>query len=235
MKCFNRVINFNFLLLALCLASTTASASIIIGGTRVVYPASNKEVTVKLSNVGTAPVLIQSWIDNGDTEARPEDISVPFTLTPPINRVEPGKGQMLRLAYTGASLPSNKESIFWLNVLEIPAKATPAPGKENFLQMAFRSRIKLFFRPDGLPGNPDEAPSLLNWTSAANGISVKNPTPYYISMASIKVNGKEIPGTMVAPDESKLLSLPSASPGSKVNFIFINDYGATHKVESFIH
>jgi|SRR5471030_2145405 len=81
----------------LCLASVSSWASIIITGTRVIYPSAEKEVTVKLNNVGVYPVLVQSWIDNGDVNAKPENISVPFILTPPINRVEQGQteGQMI--------------------------------------------------------------------------------------------------------------------------------------------
>src|SRR5471030_1759277 len=109
--------------LLFCLVSVSSWASIVITGTRVIYPSTEKEVTVKLNNVGVSPVLVQSWIDNGDVNAKPENISVPFILTPPINRVEQGKGQTLRINYTGTPLPVNKESVFWLNVLEIPAKA----------------------------------------------------------------------------------------------------------------
>ncbi|EPT0778028.1 fimbria/pilus periplasmic chaperone [Enterobacter hormaechei] len=107
---------------SLALFSTVAQASIVITGTRVIYPASSKEVTVKVSNKGESPVLIQSWLDNGDTNAKPDKIKVPFVLTPPINRVEPSSGQTLRIRALPNNLSQKQESIFWLNVLEIPAK-----------------------------------------------------------------------------------------------------------------
>lgn len=107
------------LLLAL---SYAASASVVITGTRVIYPSDAREVSVKLANKGKKPVLIQSWIDDGDVKAKPETIHVPFILTPPINRVEPDKSQTLRISYTGKLLPTDRETVYWLNVLEIPAK-----------------------------------------------------------------------------------------------------------------
>lgn len=219
---------------ALCVTSMAASASVVITGTRVIYPSEAKEVTVKLNNVGSGPVLIQSWIDNGDTKAKPENISVPFILTPPINRVEPGKGQTLRLSYTGASLPTNKESVFWLNVLEIPAKKAKQDDT-NYLQMAFRSRIKLFFRPSGLNGHANDAAKSLTWSTTAGGVLATNPTPYYVSLGSVKVNGKQVDGEMVAPGESKKFALPTASVGNKVSLTFVNDYGAVNNAESTIH
>lgn len=220
-------------IVTLCAISMTASASIVISGTRIIYPSDAKEVTVKLNNVGSKPVLIQSWIDNGDTEARPENISVPFVLTPPINRVEASKGQTLRLSYTGTSLPVNKESVFWLNVLEIPAKSTNN-ASDNRLQMAFRSRIKLFFRPAGLAGNANDAAKLLTWSSVPGGVVATNPTPYYVSLVTVTVNGKQVEGQMVAPGGNQKFVFPTAANGSKVSLDFVNDYGAVNKTESVI-
>ncbi|HGM5491313.1 TPA: molecular chaperone [Serratia fonticola] len=221
-------------MIVLCLASTTTSASIVISGTRVIYPSNVKEVTVKIKNVGSSPVLLQSWIDDGVTNAKPENIVVPFILTPPINRVEAGKGQTLRLSYTGTPLATNKESIFWLNVLEIPPKVAAKAG-ENYLQMAFRSRIKLFFRPEGLVGNANDAGNLLIWKATQGGITANNPTPYYVSLTTVTANGKEVEGQMVAPGESQKFILPNASAGSKIKFGYVNDYGAVNNTESVAH
>ncbi len=222
-----------FSIIILCAMSMAASASIVINGTRVIYPSGEKEVTVKLNNAGSKPVLIQSWIDNGNTEARPENISVPFTLTPPINRIEAGKGQTLRLSYTGTSLPANRESVFWLNVLEIPAKNANT-GSQNRLQMAFRSRIKLFFRPAGLAGNANDAAKYLTWSAQPGGIMATNPTPYYVSLVTVTVNGKQLEGQMVAPGANQKFAMQAAA-GNKIDIDFVNDYGAINKTESIIH
>ncbi len=226
--------------LVLCLASVSSWASIVITGTRVIYPSTEKEVTVKLNNVGVSPVLVQSWIDNGDVNAKPENISVPFILTPPINRVEQGKGQTLRINYTGTPLPVNKESVFWLNVLEIPAKAK-GQSSENLLQMAFRSRIKLFFRPAGLAGNPNDGLKTLTWQSTANGVKASNPTPYFVSLVKLesRVAGKQgqAEGQMIAPFSSldfRLAGLSAIPTGSKITFSAVNDYGAVVNADALV-
>ncbi|RWR00937.1 pilus assembly protein PapD [[Pantoea] beijingensis] len=217
---------------ALCLASATSYASIIISGTRVIYPSDAKEVTVKLSNVGSNPVLIQSWIDTGDVEAKPDSIKVPFIITPPMNRVDPAKGQTLRISSTATSLPADRESVFWLNVLEIPAKKQ-AKTTENLLQLAFRSRIKLFYRPTGLQGNANDAGTELTWQAVSGGVKATNPTPYYVSLVTISANGKQAEGEMVAPKSTRTFKL-AASSGSKISGEFVNDYGAINKFESTI-
>ncbi|HHK5723299.1 MULTISPECIES: fimbria/pilus periplasmic chaperone [Serratia] len=208
-------------------------ASVVISGTRVIYSSEAKDVTVKLNNVGKAPVLIQSWIDDGDMTVKPENIRVPFILTPPINRVDPGKGQTLRLSYTGAALPMDKESVFWLNVLEIPAKKQ-LKDDASLLQMAFRSRIKLFFRPAGLNGDANDAAQKVTWSAAPDGVKAFNPTPYFVSLVSLAVNGKEREGQMIAPYSSLMFNGIRAAAGTQIAIEFVNDYGAVNKFDALV-
>ncbi|EEQ16328.1 hypothetical protein yfred0001_34160 [Yersinia frederiksenii ATCC 33641] len=194
-------------------------------------------MTVKVTNMGSGPVVLQSWIDNGDVNARPETLKVPFVLTPPINRVEPNKSQTLRISYTGTTLPKDRESVFWLNVLEIPAKAD-TNSKQNYLQMAYRSRIKLFFRPQGLIGNPNDAAKSLVWTKVSGGLKATNSTPFHISLVTVGVNigGKpsRIEGQMISPNDSMTFALPDNSSVSTVDIEFVNDYGAVNKLSQAI-
>ncbi|WP_145542697.1 fimbrial biogenesis chaperone [Yersinia frederiksenii] len=224
-------------LFLILLTGYSVQASVVISGTRVIYPENQKEVTVKVTNMGSGPVVLQSWIDNGDVNARPETLKVPFVLTPPINRVEPNKSQTLRISYTGTTLPKDRESVFWLNVLEIPAKAD-ANSKQNYLQMAYRSRIKLFFRPQGLIGNPNDAAKSLVWTKVSGGLKATNSTPFHISLVTVGVNigGKpsRIEGQMISPNDSMTFSLPDNSSVSTVDIEFINDYGAVNKLSQAI-
>lgn len=212
--------------ITLIIGMTSANASIVVTGTRVIYPSDAREVSVKLSNKGVSPVLVQSWIDTGNVNETPEKINVPFTLTPPINRVEAGKGQTLRISAASPTLPKDRESIFWLNVLEIPAKKKVSnPKDSNFLQVAFRTRIKMFYRPAGLQGDANKAAKELKWTYTANGIKVTNPTPYFVSLSSVSLGAKKTDGEMVPPISSLTIKL-SAPKGSKLAADFINDYGA---------
>ncbi|WP_043219895.1 fimbrial biogenesis chaperone, partial [Burkholderia gladioli] len=87
-----------------------ADASVVIGGTRVIYGAGEPEVTIKLSNEGQSPALVQSWVDAGDTKSEPSTTKVPFVVTPPISRIDPSKSQTLRIVYTGEPLPKDRES-----------------------------------------------------------------------------------------------------------------------------
>ncbi|WP_414440536.1 molecular chaperone [Burkholderia sp. 22PA0106] len=214
-----------------------AFAGVVLDGTRVVYPAHDRQVTVQIRNEGASPVLVQNWIDDGRRDAEPEAIDVPFVITPPIARVEAGNGQALRIAYTGATLPGDRESVFWLNVLEIPAK--PADGtNRNHLQFAFRNRLKLFFRPADLPGSANAAAARLTWSLVprhavpGHALRIVNPTPFHVSLASIEVGGKgrriENP-PMIPPFDTVTVPVPGvdrAPAGATVHYESINDFGA---------
>jgi chaperone protein EcpD len=220
-----------------------SEASVVIGGTRVVYPAQDKEVTIKLTNEGNQPALVQLWLDDGDEKSTPDTAKVPFTVMPPIFRIDPSKGQAVRVVYTKEPLPTDKESLFWVNVLEVPPKA--AEDGKNHLQFAFRTRIKMFFRPSGLSGDAATARDKLTWKVVPNtkgkgfAVQATNPTPYYVSFAhvGVKVGDKIIDGDggMVAPGSSMvfpvegLTSAPGA--GAQASFAVINDFGAIERVE----
>lgn len=207
-----------------------ANAGIVINGTRVIYPAQSREVTVQVNNVGDAPSLVQAWIDSGNADQTPEDSDAPFVLTPPISRVEPGSSQALRVIYSGHELPADRETVFWLNVLDVPpAPEGVASGDQNYLQVAFRSRLKLFFRPQGLKGQANDAAQALAWTRSREHLRVENPTPYHVTLAEVLalVGGKETvvesQGRMIAPGQSLEFIVPVAT--DQVRFRTINDYG----------
>ncbi|QXN61960.1 fimbria/pilus periplasmic chaperone [Serratia fonticola] len=217
---------------AIALFSSSSLASVVLSGTRVIYPSDAKEVSVKINKVGPSPVLLQSWIDNGDPNAKPAAIKVPFVLTPPMNRVEQGKGQTLRISYAGGSLPMDKESVFWLNVLEVPAKSETKTN-ENRLQMAFRTRIKLFYRPAGLQGNANDASKAVTWNTQGGKVQATNPTPFYVNFVNLSVNGKKLDNAMVAPRSSMVLNL-AGNGGNKISGSVVNDYGAVNPFDAVI-
>lgn len=171
-------------------------------------------------------MLIQSWIDNGDQNEKPTDVKVPFVLTPPMNRVDSGKGQTLRITYTGESLPMDRESVFWLNVLEVPAK-NESKAQENTLQVAFRTRIKLFFRPAGLHGHANDAAKEVTWNINDSSVEANNPTPYYVNFVNLSMNGQKIDSAMVAPYKTLKIKLQGKSV-SKISGAYVNDYGAVN-------
>ena len=224
------------IVLCLC-AAAAAHASVVISGTRVVFPARQGEATVRLTNENDYATLVEAWIDAGDIKSTPNSANSPFLITPPLFRMDPHKDQSLRIIYTQGSqpLPTDRESLFWLNVLEIPPKPAAQAAGQNYLQFAIRSRLKLFYRPANLPGDALKAPDRLIFTAQGPALVAHNPTPYYVTISKLSLgdNGKPIDGAsgMVAPFGDLHLPLKSLaqapSAGTAVVFTIIDDYGAT--------
>lgn len=214
---------------ALLLASlfcATAQAGIVINTTRLIYPAQDKEVSFGVHNTGAGEILVQSWLEPGagQTDSAP----LPFIITPALARL-PGDGkQLLRVIYAGVDMPRDRESVLWLNVQEIPQAAA-----DNALQLAIRQRIKLFFRPAGLVGEPAQAPEQLRWKwGADNKLQVENPGPFHVSMVVIaaqqganQVLSKD--SQMIAPGQTLQFALNALANNAELalSFISINDFG----------
>lgn len=221
-----------------------ARAGVVVDGTRVVYMSSKREVSVSMRNVGDRPSLVQIWIDSGDPSVRPGDDTVPFALTPPLFRLDPAKAQTLRLIYTQEPLARDRETVFWLNVLDIPPRTSNGPEPSNRLEMAFRHRLKLFFRPSGLPGGADNAAASVTWSIAQRGedivLEARNPTPFFVSFTEVQLSGAgrtivDGPG-MLAPFANQQFKLPKqAAPlagQTTVQYGFVNDFGAIVRGEA---
>jgi chaperone protein EcpD len=243
-------------------AALPLHASVVITGTRVIYPASESEVTVKLYNDGKQPALVQAWIDAGDPKTTPTNAKAPFTITPPIARMDPGKSQTLRLSYigerlpadgetapmdpdksrtlrlshTGERLPADRESVFYLNVLEVPPRPTAqAHTSNNWLQLAIRSRLKLFFRPTALKKSVQDALPQLIWKldheNGTEALSVRNPSPYYVTLTGVELRGNGPPVSakvdqMLAPGAQQVLPLQGKPPaGAQVHLRAISELG----------
>ncbi|MDD2046026.1 fimbrial biogenesis chaperone [Pseudomonas putida] len=220
-------------LLAACLFSGAANASVVIATTRVIYPGEEAEVTVSLSNQGERPSLVQVWVDDGRADVPVEQLRVPFSLTPALFRLDPGKGQALRLFQGQHDFAQDRESLYWLNVLDIPPK-----GEGNALQVAVRSRIKLLYRPRGLAGNAQQAPQALTWRllkgDDAWALEASNPSGFYVNLAelSVHLSGRNYEATSshIDPLSTRLFALPglerAEASTATVHFASVNDYGA---------
>lgn len=98
-------------MLLLCL-SHHVCASVVMTGTRIIYPAQASNKSIQLKNPDQQPYIVQVQVDDGSEKKPADEEDSNFLLTPNIFRMEPGSAQTVLLKYIGNSLPQNKESIF---------------------------------------------------------------------------------------------------------------------------
>lgn len=215
---------FTAIILSLFLGQPALTyAGVVIGGTRVVYISNNADKSISVfSKEEKIPYLIQSWVDpfNKDDKSK-----APFTVIPPVSRLEPGQEKVLRILHMkGMSLPDDRESVFWLNIKNIPPAATNKAA--NSLEIAVKTRIKLFWRPATISLIPEDAAPKVKWCREGKNLIAENPNPIHISVMDVIVDGHDVPLNMIRPFETLSLPLPANSAGNQMTWRFINDYGA---------
>ncbi len=211
-------------LLSLSLCSQ-AMAAFTISGTRFIYEEGRKNLSVEVTNNTDVAYGGQVWVDNVG-----KDTTVSMVPTPPFFKVGPKQKQIVRVMKTdGGTLPSDRESLFWLNIQEIPPK--PKEG-ENVLSVAVNTRVKVFYRPKSLLDGRKSAEKKIEVVHRGGTTYLKNPTPYWFAITKVKVNGQDIALTqkedqalsMMAPFGEVAVS--KLSPGMKnISVDAINDWG----------
>ncbi|WP_248798957.1 molecular chaperone [Pseudomonas sp. MWU13-2105] len=203
-----------------------AWAGIVLNTTRVVYPAQDKEAVLSVLNNNSSSILLQSWLEADGDGAR----ELPFVVVPPLVQLPSGGRQTVRIIHSGAAMSGDRESLFWLNVQEIPQ----ASERENVLQIGIRQRIKLFYRPERLAGDVELAPGQLRWSLPRRGVlNVLNSGPYHVTLVDIQLlsGGRRVlqqKSSMLAPGQSVDYDLhePAQAQSAQLNFSVINDHGA---------
>lgn len=177
-----------FVGIVLLLVSFQTLASLVVQGTRVIFPSDKKMVSIQLINHSEQHTLTQSWVDEGNIESTPETTNAPFMVVPPINKIAANEGVQLRIHFLGDNLPMDRESIYYLNVLDIAPKPKNTNGM-NTLQFALQTRIKLFYRPISLLNSVQEMIHQVKLTYSNDHITIKNPTPYFLNISKIYYEG----------------------------------------------
>ncbi|WP_122096759.1 molecular chaperone [Rahnella sp. Larv3_ips] len=222
----------------ICFSST---ASVVLNSTRVIFPSESKSVSVQLVNKSKNTHLVQSWIDDGRAEAKPEELNTPFMISPPVVKINANDGQTLRISKNTLSeaLPKDRESLFWLNVIDVPPEPENAADNGNYLQVAIRNRIKLFWRPASLKISADKISDLVSLKRSENGkLCADNPTPYYVTVSQVmkwdgksrtvqnNIKGNLLDGAMtLSPFSCQPINKMPATPG-KYQMVHVDDYGS---------
>lgn len=210
--------------IALWIAACTcwyAQAGVVVEGTRFIFNADKTSITFTVNNTSQQRFLLLSKVLDAQGQASSQ---VPFMTTPPLFPLAAGRSNMIRIIRTGGDLPDDRESLFWLSVASIPqTQGKPSP---NSLQVAIRSRMKLFYRPVGLKGREEDAYRQLEWQRDGAQVWVSNPTPYYVTLFHLQLNGRPVNNAgMVAPFTRVTTSGCPATGRCLAQWQTINDYG----------
>lgn len=106
---------------------------------------------------------------------------------------------------------------------------------ENRLNIILKSRLKLFYRPKEIIDEFTDIYKKIEFKQLNKQLVVYNPTAFYINFNSIKI-GKfkiESPGMLPPYSQKKWQIKPSTN--NKIDWSFINDYGAIIETISLLN
>ncbi|WP_265462695.1 fimbria/pilus periplasmic chaperone [Aeromonas salmonicida] len=239
---------FIYLFIFLCINTDgQAWAGVVMTGSRIIYSERAKDYSIQFSNKDEFPNIIQIWTDVDNPESTPETANGPFAIFPSVFKINPMGGQMARLLYTGAKAPSDRESIYYLNFLQIPL--VNKIDDSNKMLVMLRSRLKIFYRPDGISGSPHNVVNTLKFklVHQKDGLYIfaTNNSGYYASLVNGKLtlSGEDftVPVNMIPPYETSRwyvgnnIAMPNYNPISKFHFTLVNDQGGMVTKEYIIN
>lgn len=217
----NKVTKALGMTLALMMASQSALASLAANQTRYIFRGDKEALTITVTNNDKTHTFGgQAWVDNiVEKDTRPT-----FVVTPSFFKVKPNGQQTLRIIMASDHLPKDKESVYWLNLQDIP------PALEGSgIAVALRTKLKLFYRPKSLIGGRKGAEEGLSLQGRSDGRTMLvNTTPYIFAIGSL-LDGNE---KKIATDNETAHKLLMFMPGDEVqvkgNVVKVdslNDYG----------
>ncbi|MBJ9214359.1 fimbrial chaperone [Citrobacter freundii] len=220
----NKVMRVGLVSLLSLVMSSQAMAAFVLNGTRFIYEEGKKNTSFEVTNQATETFGGQVWVDN-TTQGN----GVYMVPAPPFFKVAAKEKQIIRIMKTDSSLPADRESLFWLNVQEIPPKPKEAEGSQ--LAVAVNTKVKLIYRPKSLIAGRRNAEKALQVVNNGGGSVLKNPTPYYFAVTGVKVNGQEVKlSEKVQAEISRLapkseVALGRLLPSGTVSVEAVNDWG----------
>lgn len=219
--------NFLFVLLA---GGYPAEAVVNLSATRVVFNKGEANASISLVNDADYPVMVQAWIDNGEPQGSPQTANTAFVVLPPIFRLAPREQRTLRLLSSGKGLAQDRESLYWLNVYEVPptmpVQSHPLQSGEKVV-LAFRTQLKVLWRPPEVEKLSKEDGDKLQFKLSGKTWRVVNPGPRNISLSEVTLAEYSVSGIMIKPySEQPLFTINHAVlPSSEIKFTVINDEG----------
>lgn len=214
--------------------------------TRIIYPHDAKNgVTYTITNNTAIPYLLQArllpWEGNSSSKTANDNPEVAdenltaFIALPPLQRFEPGETLTLRIRQKHNLLAQDKESIAQLSLTAIPAQSKEAAEGAQMI-LAVQNNLKLFYRPAGLPEHHlDNIAEQLQFQRTKNTLTLKNPTPFYVTLASLSVGKNALnlsSSRMIPPFGEAQWPLDASHMGSDIHWQLMEDDSGTDKMRT---
>lgn len=176
-------------LFSLLLVTLNGYAGMLVDKTRVIFPEGDVTQSLNIMNVNHYPSFVQLWVDSGEINNFKQSDEAPFLLIPPIFNLRADEIKSVKVIYNGKPLPADRESLYWINIYEVPA-VKETLSQEQFLLMSMKTQMKVIYRPKSLNGDVSKAGQSLSCSVRHDktfSLVCRNNTGYFLSYKDIHV------------------------------------------------
>lgn len=227
-----------------------ANAGVALSTTRLVYKEGMREKAINIGTANQYPVFVQTWVNDGSPESAEQSTS-PFISYPPMFTLNPNHVQNVKVVAKTQELLTDRESVFWLNLHEIPPVDHKKSNSQTKITLATTTQLKILYRPRAL-AELKEAEiieqqkqiqfDLAKQTASSYLLHVKNTTPYSASFAGLAIeqNGqryqvKQEIDMMVLPFSAKAFTFEHVQMNADekliLKYLLIDGEGRSHLQE----
>lgn len=214
--------------LMLIMAPLNANGTVNVDKSRVIFNSGDLSANLSLHNSEKESVLLQLWTDSGNPYVTPDKSRTPIIVNPPIFIMSAGEIRNIRLILaSGKELPQDRESLFWLNVFQIPPNTNQISKGKQKIVLPLRLRLKVFVRPNGVEKIVAKNYDEIVFTSInASTLKITNPTKWYVTFTSLRIDREERKSLLLKPFSNELVHVPNLNQSKKsVSYDVIDDDG----------
>lgn len=220
-------------------------AGVLANQSRIIFDSTNNVQTLLIANTNNYPIVVQTWVDNGN--GNPLSV-VPVVVTPSTFRLEPKQVQALKI-FNINEQKGNSELVYWLNLYEIPPKDTRmANSNIPRVDLTMNTQHKIFIRPSQLGSFPAKIEQYLTFTVIDKNnqslLRVTNTSNFHVSFTQLCLSNKNDQNCaisemdmMLKPGSSKEYQLAKTTISSYNILIYqyINDSGSVVEKTADLH
>ena len=201
--------------------------------TRIIFNEKDSSVAIPVRNISDVQYLVRTYIVDSKSHSTARQLYV----APEVVRLAPHTTQSCRIVRLTNDFPSDRESLFYLRGLFIPASYEKGERESQTASASFtvalQMNLKLFYRPRALEHSNATAwaSSVLSVARREKTIECRNTTPYYLTLSELKVQGNTCDLTqnnsMLAPFSTQQFRVQGALMDDAVSVTWraIDDYG----------
>lgn len=166
---------------------SASAASLAFDENRYILEQGRPKVAVTIDNRGEEAALVQVSLDWAEP-SQDADQEVPLAVSKPLRQIAADQSTTVEVFYQGLGLPKDRESAFFLNILDVPMVRDLESETAIPVRLAARHRLKLFYRPI-LAMSPELARDALRWSrvdkDGRTSVTAENTSPYFVTMVEI--------------------------------------------------